>query len=283
MRIVSFEIEGERSFGALREGSVVDLRRRLGLSSVIELLGDLEASRESLARSEADFSLDQVVLLPPVPQPGKILCVGVNYRDRNDEYGDGSEARPYPSLFTRTPGSLVGHGAPLLRPPESTQFDYEGEIALVIGRGGRRIPRDDAHAHIAGLCCLNDGSVRDWMRHGKFNVTQGKNFDRSGAMGPFLVSVDELDPRGVIDVETRINGEVRQRDRTDNMSFPFDFLIHYISTFTTLYPGDVISTGTPRGAGIHQTPPLFLQPGDVVEVEVSGVGVLRNPVADDRV
>jgi len=222
-------------------------------------------------------------LSPPLAIPGNIFCVGVNYRDRNAEYRDASDAPKYPSIFMRTPGSLVGDGEPLLRPPESEQFDYEGEIVLVIGKTGRRIPRERALAHIGGLTCGNEGSLRDWMRHGKFNVTQGKNFERSGAIGPWLVTADEFKGFDDLHVETRINGEVRQRDTTANLAFPFDYLIAYISTFAQLSPGDVIFTGTPTGAGARFDPPRWLRAGDVVEVEVEGVGTLRNTVTDEAV
>ena len=225
--------------------------------------------------------LSALTLLPPIAHPGKIICVGVNYGNRNEEYKDGSAPPQYPSVFPRFPESFVGHGQPLLRPPESEQLDYEGEIAIVIGKAGRRIAAEDAWSHIAGLTCLNEGTVRDWLRHGKFNVTQGKNWDASGSMGPWLVSADAFDPQAPLTVTTRVNGEVRQHDSTANLMFPFAELIRYISIWTTLKPGDVISTGTPIGAGVRFDPPRFLKPGDVVEVEVSGIGTLSNPVADE--
>jgi len=174
----------------------------------------------------------------------------------------------------------VAHSEPLIRPPESTQFDYEGEIALIVGRRGRRIPRTEAMAHVFGYTIANEGSVRDWLRHGKFNVTQGKNFDRSGAIGPWIVTADTI-PDGPLRVTTRVNGEERQNDTTERLLFPFDYLISYLSTFTTLEPGDVILTGTPNGAGARFDPPRWLVPDDVVEVEVSGIGVLSNTVADE--
>jgi 5-carboxymethyl-2-hydroxymuconate isomerase len=220
---------------------------------------------------------------PPVSLRGKIFCIGVNYGDRNAEYTDGSDQPKFPSVFMRTPSSLVGDGETILRPPESEQLDYEGEIVLVIGKRGRRIPRDRAHAHIGGLTCGNEGSVRDWMRHGKFNVTQGKNFERSGAIGPSLVTADEFKRFDDLRVMTRVNGEVRQDDTAANLIFPFDYLIAYISTFAELMPGDVIFTGTPVGAGARFDPPRYLRAGDVVEVEVGGIGVLRNTVADELV
>jgi 5-carboxymethyl-2-hydroxymuconate isomerase len=161
------------------------------------------------------------------------------------------------------------------------QLDYEGEIAIVIGKAGRRIAPADALSHIAGLTCLNEGTIRDWVRHGKFNVTQGKNWDASGAIGPWLVTADEFDDMGALTVTTRVNGERRQHDTTARLMFPFARLISYLSTWTTLVPGDVIATGTPTGAGVRFDPPKFLAAGDVVEVEVGGVGVLRNVVADE--
>ena len=218
---------------------------------------------------------------PPVALPGKIFCIGVNYRDRNAEYRDASEAPTYPSIFMRTPGSLVGHDEPILRPPESLQLDYEGEIVLVIGKAGRRIPQKEAHAHIGALTCGNEGTIRDWLRHGKFNVTQGKNFERSGSVGPVLVTADEFADFTNLRVRTRVNGELRQDDTTANLAFPFAYLIAYISTFAKLVPGDAIFTGTPTGAGARFEPPRYLVPGDVVEVEVDGIGTLRNAVADE--
>ena len=218
---------------------------------------------------------------PPIAIPGKIFCVGVNYGDRNAEYRDQSEAPRFPSIFMRTTGSLVGNGEALLRPPESEQLDYEGEIVIAIGKSGRRIARERALEYIGGLVCGNEGSVRDWMRHGKFNVTQGKNFERSGAIGPWLVTADEFARFDNLHLTTRVNGELRQDDTTANLMFPFDYLISYISTFAQLAPGDLIFTGTPVGAGARFDPPRYLRPGDVVEVEVEGIGVLRNTVADE--
>jgi 2-keto-4-pentenoate hydratase/2-oxohepta-3-ene-1,7-dioic acid hydratase in catechol pathway len=217
----------------------------------------------------------------PIPDPEKIICVGVNFPDRNAEYKDGQEAPPNMSLFPRFPRSFTGHGAPLIRPPESQQLDYEGEVAVVIGTGGRRIPESEALSHIAGLTLCNEGTIRDWVRHAKFNVTQGKNWDRSGAMGPWLVPF--TDPAQILDIalETRVNGEIRQRDRTGRMLFPVARQIAYISTFTTLVPGDVIVTGTPVGAGARSDPPRWLRPGDVVEVTAEGIGTLVNTVADE--
>ncbi|RPH46242.1 MAG: FAA hydrolase family protein, partial [Burkholderiales bacterium] len=214
-------------------------------------------------------------------RPGKIVCIGVNYAERNEEYRDGSERPRFPSLFMRTPGSLVAHGEAILRPPESPQLDYEGEIAVVIGTAGRRIPRERAATHVAALTCVNEGTLRDWVRHGKFNVTQGKNFEASGSIGPWLATADGFPDLADLRVATRVNGELRQDDTTARMMFPIAVLIEYLSTFMRLEPGDVISTGTPTGAGARFEPPRWLVPGDVVEVTVPGVGTLRNSVEDE--
>jgi 2-keto-4-pentenoate hydratase/2-oxohepta-3-ene-1,7-dioic acid hydratase in catechol pathway len=205
----------------------------------------------------------------------------VNYPERNEEYRDGSERPQYPSIFIRTHTSFVHHDEAIVRPRESEQLDYEGEIVVVIGKEGRRIPQAEALSHILGYSCANEGSVRDWLRHSKFNVTQGKNFDRSGALGPWLVPADEIGTQP-LRVITRVNGEVRQDDTSDRMIFPIPYLISYLSTFCSLERGDVILTGTPSGAGARLNPPKYLRPGDVVEVEVQGVGLLRNGVVDDE-
>ena len=216
-----------------------------------------------------------------MPNPEKIICVGVNFPDRNAEYKDGQEAPPNMSLFPRFTRSFVGHEAPLTRPPESDKLDYEGEIAVIIGRGGRRIPQETALSHLAGLTLCNEGTIRDWVRHAKFNVTQGKSWDGSGAMGPWMVPYTGPAQIEDIALETRVNGEVRQQDRTSRMLFPVARQIAYISTFTTLVPGDVIVTGTPTGAGARLDPPQYLAPGDEVEVTADGLGTLRNGVRDE--
>jgi 5-carboxymethyl-2-hydroxymuconate isomerase len=225
-------------------------------------------------------ALDEIEFAPLLPAPEKILCVGVNYHNRNEEYRDGSELPKFPSLFMRAPTSFTAHERPLIRPRESTQLDYEGEIAIVIGRGGRRIAREDATAHIAGLTLMNEGTIRDWVRHAKFNVTQGKNFDCTGSIGPWMVTADEFDGFDSLPLQTRVNGEMRQDDSTANLIFAIADLIAYISSFATLKPGDVISTGTPPGAGARLDPPVYLEPGDVVEVSSPAIGTLRNGVAD---
>ena len=186
-------------------------------------------------------------------------------------------------MFFRTPGSLVGHSQPMLLPPESEQLDYEGEIAIVIGREGRRIPKENALSYIVGMTLCNEGCLRDWMRHGKFNVTQGKNFDASGSLGPWMVTADELDPATDMHLTTKVNGELRQDTTTSLMIMNFSDLISYISQFATLKPGDIISTGTPVGTGMGFDPPKWLKAGDVVEIEVPQIGTLRNEIRAEQV
>lgn len=283
-RLATFTVSGKARYGAITGKGVVDLSARYGqwptLREVIEAGALLRLAEEADALA-ADFPLDAIAYDIPVPVPEKIICVGVNYPDRNEEYKDGQAAPSNPSLFIRFPRSFVGHGAPLVRPPESPQLDYEGEVVIVIGKGGRRIAETDALRHIAALSLCNEGTLRDWVRHAKFNVTQGKNFDRSGSIGPWLVPFTDEAQIADITLSTRVNGELRQQDRTSRMIFPFRKIIAYISTFTTLVPGDIIVTGTPTGAGARFDPPVWLKPGDVIEVEADGIGVLHNSVVDE--
>lgn len=286
MRLLSYSVGGKESWGAVKGDGVVDLGARLksrfsGLRDAIAQ-DALSVLRDETGRAPADVALSAIRYRIPVTDPEKILCIGVNYNDRNAEYKDGSEAAKYPSMFFRTRESLVGHNEPILRPPESNQLDYEGEIALVIGKGGRRIPKAEATKHIFGLSCFQEGTIRDWTRHSKFNVTQGKNFDASGSMGPWLVTADEIADYTNLTVSTFVNGERRQHDTTANLMFGFADLIAYVSTFTTLRPGDVISTGTPTGAGVRFSPPVWLKPGDEVTVEAVGIGRLTNKIADEK-
>jgi 5-carboxymethyl-2-hydroxymuconate isomerase len=284
MRIVSYRAGDTVSWGAVVADGIVDLAQRLPAYPTVRVLLEahaLDAARKAAQGAEADRKLEDVTLLPPVTDPEKIICIGVNYANRNAEYRDGSQEARYPSMFVRFPGSFVGHGTPIERPPVSEQLDYEGEIALVIGRGGRRIPAADALSHVAGVTLANEGTIRDWVRHAKFNVTQGKNFDRSGAMGPWMVTADEIDLGAPLHLTTKVNGEVRQDDTTDSMMFSFSRLIEYITTFTTLKPGDVILTGTPTGAGARFDPPKWLVPGDVIDVAVPEIGTLSNAVIDE--
>lgn len=286
MRFLSFERKGERSFGAVVKTGVVDLGKRF--TAVADLraairAGKLEEMADTANSATTDYQLDEISYLPTIPNPEKVICIGVNYANRNAEYKDNSDAPKYPSVFMRSRESLTGHEQPLMDPPESEQLDYEGEIVIVIGREGRRIPKNAAHEHVAGLTIMNEGSVRDYLRHAKFNVTQGKNFERSGSLGPWLVTPDELDPISELQVKTRVNDEERQNDVTSNLMFDFRYLINYLSTFYRLQPGDIIATGTPNGAGARFDPPKYLKDGDTVEVEVPGIGVLRNTVATETV
>ncbi|MFZ0552051.1 MAG: fumarylacetoacetate hydrolase family protein [Steroidobacteraceae bacterium] len=285
MKLCNFRFGERKSYGVLTPRGIVDLGVRIGgpVPDVLAMLrADLLGQVRDVANSgQRDYALDEVQLLSPAGRGTRYFCIGVNYPERNEEYKDGSERPKYPSIFMRTHTSFSDPGQPILRPTESEQLDYEGEIAIVIGQGGRRIPQDQALAHVLGYCCANEGSVRDWLRHSKFNVTQGKNFDRSGSLGPWLVTADEVGTTP-LRITTRVNGEVRQDDTSDRMMFPIPYLVSYISTFCSLETGDVILTGTPSGAGARLEPPRYLVAGDVVEVEVSRLGVLRNPVADDH-
>jgi len=283
MRLASFKTNGRASYGAVVGAGIIDLGRRLPkYATLLELLrAQAVAEARAAASAPADHPLKDVEMLPPVLSPEKNICVGINYPDRSAEYKDSREAPKYPNLFCRFPTSLVGSGEPIVRPKVSDKFDYEGEVVLVIGKEGRHIPRESALAWIGGVTLGNEGSVRDWLRHGTLNVTQGKNFDRSGSIGPWIVTTDELDPAKPLHLTTRVNGEVRQEDSTERLTWGFAWLINYISTFATLKPGDLIWTGTPTGAGVHRNPSIWLKPGDVVEVEVPEVGVLRNQVADE--
>jgi 2-keto-4-pentenoate hydratase/2-oxohepta-3-ene-1,7-dioic acid hydratase in catechol pathway len=281
MKLASYKVRGRDSFGAVMGEGVVDLRTRLApqFTSVLDLLreGGLDVAREAVRGVRADFPLREVEFLPPVLAPEKILCIGINYANRNADYGD-AEVPKYPSMFYRAPGSLVGHEAKLVLPHESEQLDYEGEIALVIGRAGRRIAHEHALDHVAGVTICNEGTVRDWLRHGKFNVTQGKNFDATGSIGPWLVTADEIDLRQPLHITTKVNGEIAQDDTTASMIKSFSDLIAYVSTFMTLKPGDILVTGTPIKIGPKSDPPRWLKPGDVVEIEVPSIGILRNTV-----
>ena len=286
MRLVSYTADGAASFGVLtpdRTG-VVDLAGRIdGVTDLSDLItqGRIgEAAQWADSASRADHALGDIIFERLLPRPGKIFCIGVNYGGRGAEYAE-DRGDAYPSVFVRFPTTLVGHQQPLLRPPESEQLDYEGEIVVVIGTGGRRISVEQARSHIAGVTLGNEGTIRDWVRHGRFNVTQGKNWHRSGSIGPWLVTIDEIGDLDDLHLTTRVNGELRQDDLAANMRFSIEYQIHYLSTFVGLDAGDVIFTGTPTGAGARFDPPKWLTPGDVVEVTVPEIGTLRNPIRDE--
>ena len=286
MKFISFTYENKNSFGVVKEDTVIDLTHYIdGVTDLREAIrkDKINELSEMASLTETGISLEEVRYLPTITNPEKIICIGVNYLDRNAEYKDDSEQPKYPSVFMRTRESLVGHKEDIMDPPESSQLDYEGEIVLIVGKDGRRIPMEQAKKHIAGTTIMNEGSIRDYLRHAKFNVTQGKNFAKSGSVGPWMVTADELDPFSSLEIKTKVNGELRQNDNTDNLMFSFEYLVSYLSTFYHLKAGDIIATGTPNGAGARFDPPKYLTAGDVVEVEVSGIGSLKNGVITEEV
>ena len=285
MRFITFQgPDRSHRFGALVDNTrIMDLTPDFGSLHATLQSGRMAEALAAAHDGTPTLDLDDIVLASTLPEAEKYFCIGVNYRGRNAEYKDDSDAPKYPSVFMRSRESFVGHGQPLIRPPESALLDYEGEIVIVIGKEGRRIPRERAREHIAGLTLMNEGTLRDWVRHAKFNVTQGKNFERSGSIGPWLVPLTDDVDLADLDLQTTVNGELRQDDNTSSMAFPIDFIVHYLSTFARLRPGDVIATGTPNGAGARFDPPRYLVPGDVVEVSCPAVGTLRNTVADEEV
>jgi len=281
MRLASFRTAQGASYGAVTNQGIVDLGRRLGnrysdLRALLERSG-LEEERKA-AGSSADYKESEVTWLPVIPNPGKIVCVGLNYEEHRQETG--RDKTEQPALFLRLAESQVGHQQPILRPRESKNLDYEAEIALVIGRAGRRISQQDSWNHIAGYSCYNDGSVRDWQRH-TIQWTAGKNFARTGGFGPWMVTADEIPAGTLLTLSCRLNGERMQHASTEQMIFKIPKLIEYISSFTTLAPGDVIVTGTPGGVGARRNPPVWMKPGDKVEVEIDKVGVLVNTIGED--
>lgn len=277
MRYVSFRRpDGQASYGRLDGDSVIDLGATAGApadlkAAIAQGMLDRLAGGKTLAFAD-------VVLLPLIPNPGKILCVGLNYAEHVKETG--REPKEHPAIFTRWADTLVGHGQPLICPPETARFDYEGELAVVIGKGGRRIARADAMAHVAGFAAFNDASVRDWQRH-NIQFTPGKNFPATGAFGPALVTPDEVGEVGALRVQTRLNGQLVQDQLVSDMIWDVPAIINYVSTFTPLAPGDVIATGTPGGVGDKRTPPLYMKAGDLVEVEIGTVGKLTNRIIEE--
>ncbi len=282
MRLVSFSRNGRQGYGVVTDKGVVDLGAVLGSRHAdlkALLAADALAEAAAVAAQRApDFALADVELLPVIPNPGKIWCCGLNYGEHVRETN--REVTEQPTFFLRVADSQVGHDKAMVRPPESTQFDYEAEIAVVIGRSGRRIAEADAGQYVAGYACYNDGSVRDWQRHTSQWVP-GKNFWRTGGFGPWMVTADEIPFGTVMTLSTRLNGVELQRATTDMMIHSIARQIAYVSTIAPLEPGDVIVTGTPGGVGARRTPPVWMKAGDVCEIEVDRVGVLRNPIADE--
>lgn len=282
MKLASYKLASTAGYGVVTDAGVVDLTRRVGAKypdlRALLTADALAEARQAVVGVPPDFQLKDVTLLPVIPNPDKIICVGLNYEEHRVE--SGRDKTENPTLFARFADSQVGANQPMLRPRESTHFDYEAEIAVIIGKAGRRIAAEDAWQHVAGYSCYNDGSVRDWQRHTS-QFTAGKNFVGTGAFGPWMVTADEIGPDALMTLVGRLNGREVQRATTEQMIFKIPALIHYISTFANLLPGDVIVSGTPGGVGAKRTPPLWMKPGDVVEIEIDKVGVLRNTIADD--
>lgn len=283
MKFISFEIKGRPSYGAVVGERVVDLAPVFGAQApdlkALIAQGLLGAAADAVAGQSPAFALEEVTLLPVIPNPGKIVCVGLNYSEHVRETG--RTVTESPTLFLRVPQSQVAHGQDLILPRESDRLDYEGEIAVIIGTGGRRIAEGRAWDHIAGYACYNDGSIRDWQ-NATSQWTPGKNFWRTGAFGPWMVPAGEIEAGRKMTLVTRLNGQEMQRASTDMLIHSVPRQIAYISSFMPLEPGDVIVTGTPGGVGAKRSPPVFMKEGDVVEVEVDAIGVLRNRVWPER-
>ena len=278
MKLLSFIVDGRPSFGAVKNDGVVDLGARMaGCTTLRQMLeaGRIAEAATLTASADPDHPLDKISFAPVIPDPGKIICVGLNYRDHVAETGRTVTEKP--ALFARFACSQVGHLQPIVKPGVSDDFDYEGELALVIGKAGRHIPAGRALDHVAGYSCYNEGSIRDWQRHTS-QFLAGKTFAESGSFGPWLVTTDEIPDPSKLTLQTRLNGNIVQDTTTDLLITAIPELIGYISTICPLVPGDVIVTGTPGGVGAKRTPPLWMRPGDTVEVEISGIGALRNTV-----
>jgi 2-keto-4-pentenoate hydratase/2-oxohepta-3-ene-1,7-dioic acid hydratase in catechol pathway len=280
-RFASFVDPNDRpSFGLLTDAGIVDLLKRAIAPDLRTLIANemlTEAGR--LSGEPIDYPTGAVRLLPVIPSPSRILCVGLNYKTHLQETGRSDSE--YPTIFLRFGSSQVGHASPLIRPRESVKFDYEGELAVIIGRSGRRIAREAALDHVAGYSCYNDGSVRDWQKHTS-QWAPGKNFEGTGAFGPWMIPANSLPDRNRCALVTRLNGKEVQRAVLSQMIFSIEDIIAYVSAFTTLQPGDVIVSGTPGGVGDKRDPPLYMRHGDTVSVEIDGIGRLENTVVDEK-
>lgn len=280
MKLVSYEYEGAEGFGAVVGDGIVALAGRIAATDLAGFLAlGFERPSLDLEKVDPDLPLASVRLLPPIPRPNKILGVGLNYREHVAETD--MKAMPYPTLFIRFPDSVVASGQPIVRPVNSLALDFEGELAIVIGKGGRHIAPEDAAGHVGGYACFNDASIRDWQFH-TTQVIPGKNFPGVGSFGPWIVTPEEMPPLASLRISTRLNGETMQDASLGDMIFSVADIIAYCSAFTPLSPGDVIATGSPAGIGNRRTPKLFMKPGDVVEVEVDGIGTLVNPITAER-
>jgi 2-keto-4-pentenoate hydratase/2-oxohepta-3-ene-1,7-dioic acid hydratase in catechol pathway len=278
MKLTTFEHGGKQSYGVVVGEGIFDLGDRAADLRALLATDALDGLRDALKGVEPDFGLDKVTFLPVIPNPDKILCVGLNCETHRAETG--RPATDHPAIFTRFADTQIGHRQPILRPRVSSQLDYEGELAVIIGREGRYIPESQALGYIAGYACYNDVTVRDWQRHTP-QFTPGKNFPATGAFGPWMVTADEISDLRNLTLTTRLNGKVVQHAAIGEMIFTIERLVAYVSSFTPLRPGDVICTGTPGGVGFKRQPALFMAPGDLVEVEVSGIGILSNRVQDE--
>jgi len=279
MKVLSYRHGGQDRYGIVTDDGVIDATGPLG-DRFPDLKAALDGGMADLAAlaegGSADHGLDEIEFLPTIPNPDKIICVGLNYATHIKETG--REDSDYPALFPRFANTQVGHLQPLIRPTVSGIFDYEGEMAVIIGKRGRHIAPERAFDHVAGYACYNDATIRDWQRH-THQFLPGKNFVGTGGFGPWMVTADELTDPSALSLTTRLNGNEMQRSTTDLLIFDIPFLINYLSTFTELVPGDVIPTGTPGGVGFKRTPPVFMEPGDTIEVEISGIGTLTHPIA----
>ena len=276
MKWLSYVADGRETFGCVVGDGVADMGVRSDFTSLKEAIADDALSGLSMGLGESrDHELGEITYLPTITAPDKILCVGLNYREHQEETGRGGEANP--TIFVRFAAAQIGHGADMVRPSESQALDFEGEIALIVGKNGRRIPKESWLDHVAGFACYNDGSVRDFQRHTS-QFTPGKNFSGTGGFGPWMVTTDEIGDLDDMEITTRLNGEVMQNAKSNQLVFGFAELVAYCSTFTELVAGDVIVTGTPGGVGVARNPPVFMDEGDVIEVEVRPIGVLRNQV-----
>lgn len=280
MKLISFEVENTKKFGlVVNETSVIDLSTRFDALDLKDLITSNKLNNaKKFENDEPDYLLDEIKLLPVIENPDKIFCAGVNYDEHRLETK--KDVTAHPTIFFRVSQSQIAHGDSILVPIESDRLDYEGEIAIVIGKEGRRISEEDALDYIVGYSCYNDGTIRDYQLHTS-QWGPGKNFEATGAFGPWLVTKDEIKDDEVLTLETRLNGQTMQKADTSLLLFSMRELIAYVSKFTTLKPGDVIVTGTPGGVGAKRNPPVFMKDGDVVEVEVSKIGVLRNTIKNE--
>ena len=276
MKLCSFTKDGRASYGIVTDAGIVDLGARLKPATLRDFLAaDDMAAATALAAGPADYGFDDVQHDPVIPNPDKIICVGLNYHDHIQETG--REETPNPVLFARYAGSQIGHNAALIKPLESDMFDYEGELAVIIGKECRRVSEEDALSVVAGYACYNDGSVRDWQKH-THQFMPGKTFFGTGAFGPWMVTADEIPDPSKLHLQTRLNGQVVQDTSTELLIASVTRLVSYCSTILPLLPGDVIVSGTPGGVGARRNPPLWMKDGDVCEVEIEGIGILSNPV-----